>query len=176
MTTTFQQLTGPYLDFFRPPSQSPIGLIRLRANQQGVTEIAFLDSDAEDEIPHPNALTQQGMEQLAEYFEGRRQSFALPLAPVGTPFQRCVWEQLSRIPYGTTCSYTEIATRIGRLKAQRAVGAANGRNPLAIVVPCHRVIGGNGRLTGYAGGLPRKEWLLRHEQAHREFALIAADA
>jgi methylated-DNA-[protein]-cysteine S-methyltransferase len=101
--------------------------------------------------------------QLAEYFAGRRTVFDLPLAPHGTEFQRCVWQALLGIPYGATLSYGEQARRIGKPNASRAVGLANGRNPLSIVIPCHRVIGANGSLTGYGGGLPRKRWLLAHE-------------
>jgi methylated-DNA-[protein]-cysteine S-methyltransferase len=101
--------------------------------------------------------------QLGEYFAGRRQDFDLPLAPAGTAFQRAVWTELLRIPFGNTTSYGDIAARVGGPRAVRAVGAANGRNPIALIVPCHRVIGGNGRLTGYGGGLPTKHWLLSHE-------------
>ncbi|MCA8974064.1 MAG: methylated-DNA--[protein]-cysteine S-methyltransferase [Planctomycetes bacterium] len=102
--------------------------------------------------------------QLAEYFAGRRREFELPLAPRGTPFQLEVWAALRTIPFGSTCSYADIAARIGRPNAVRAVGAANGRNPIAIIVPCHRVIGRDGSLTGYAGGLDRKRRLLQHER------------
>ena len=102
-------------------------------------------------------------EQLDAYFEGDLRTFELPLHMVGTLFQKQVWEGLLTIPYGTTISYAELAHRIGRPGASRAVGAANGRNPIGIIVPCHRVIGANGTLTGYGGGLDRKEWLLSHE-------------
>jgi methylated-DNA-[protein]-cysteine S-methyltransferase len=105
--------------------------------------------------------------QLDAYFDGRRSAFDLPLAPVGTEFQRRVWTALSSIPYGTTTTYAAIARSIGKPRAVRAVGAANGKNPLSIVVPCHRVIGQDGTLTGYAGGLPRKRRLLELESAHR---------
>ena len=101
--------------------------------------------------------------QLTEYFAGDRHEFDLELAPGGTPFQQAVWRALRTIPFGATCSYSDIARRIGRPTAVRAVGAANGRNPIAIVVPCHRVIGRSGALTGYAGGLDRKRRLLEHE-------------
>lgn len=101
--------------------------------------------------------------QLREYFAGRRRSFELPLAPDGTAFQRQVWAALAKIPYGRTCSYAELARAVGRPKAMRAVGAANGRNPLPIVLPCHRVIGADGSLTGFGGGLPTKVALLRLE-------------
>lgn len=103
--------------------------------------------------------------QLDEYFAGTRSVFDLPLAPVGTPFQRKVWSELSKIPYGETCSYADIAKRIGRATACRAVGSANGRNPIPIIIPCHRVIGASGKLVGYAGGIDTKQWLLRHERA-----------
>ena len=108
-------------------------------------------------------------EQLTAYFAGKRQSFDLPLQPHGTEFQLQVLEELQKIPYGTTASYGEIAQRIGRPKAVRAVGAANGRNPLPIVIPCHRVIGSSGDLTGFGGGLPTKEALLRLELEHSQF-------
>jgi len=110
-------------------------------------------------------LLQLAMLQLREYFAKTRREFCIPLAPSGTEFQLQVWQQLQQIKYGQHCSYAEVASAIARPKAVRAVGAANGRNPLAIVVPCHRVIGQNGSMTGYAGGLARKIWLLSHEQS-----------
>ena len=103
--------------------------------------------------------------QLGEYFEGKRRSFDLSLAPRGTAFQHAVWKQLRAIPYGETISYGTLARRVGNPRAARAVGHANGRNPIAIVIPCHRVIGADGGLVGYAGGLPMKRWLLEHEGA-----------
>ncbi len=102
-------------------------------------------------------------EQLTEYFAGERTTFDLPLAPEGTSFQRRVWAELCRIPYGTTISYAELARRVGQPGAARAVGAANGRNPIGIIVPCHRVIGADGTLTGFGAGINRKRWLLKHE-------------
>ena len=102
--------------------------------------------------------------QLADYFAGKRTTFDLELAPEGTEFQRIVWTELQRIPYGETISYGELARRIGNPNAQRAVGAANGQNPVSIIIPCHRVIGANGSLTGFGGGLPTKKALLAHEQ------------
>jgi methylated-DNA-[protein]-cysteine S-methyltransferase len=101
--------------------------------------------------------------QLSEYFEGKRKTFELELAPEGTDFQKAVWDELTRVPYGSTLSYGELARRIGRADAVRAVGAANGANPIPIVIPCHRVVGSNGSLTGYGGGLDRKKWLLALE-------------
>ena len=103
-------------------------------------------------------------EQLAAYFAGELQDFDLPLGPAGTPFQVAVWEALRRVPYGTTCTYGELAAEVGRPAAVRAVGAANGRNPVCIVVPCHRVVGSTGQLTGYAGGVDKKAALLALEQ------------
>ncbi|BCS49240.1 methylated-DNA--protein-cysteine methyltransferase [Aeromonas jandaei] len=111
------------------------------------------------------------VEQFAAYFAGKLQQFDLPLAARGTPFQQAVWRTLCDIPYGETVSYLEIAHAIGNPKSVRAVGAANGRNPLSIIVPCHRVIGRSGELTGYAGGIPIKLWLLDLEQRHAPFVL-----
>jgi methylated-DNA-[protein]-cysteine S-methyltransferase len=114
-------------------------------------------------------------EQLGAYFAGELREFDLPLAPLGTPFQRAVWSALRDIPYGRTTSYAELAAAVGRPGAARAVGAANGRNPISIVIPCHRVIGAGGALTGYGGGLPRKRMLLDLEAASRTWTLIGAD-
>jgi methylated-DNA-[protein]-cysteine S-methyltransferase len=105
----------------------------------------------------------QAVHQLQEYFQGQRQSFTLPLAPPGTPFQQRVWRELQHIPFGTTLTYRAFAQRLGMPQAARAVGQANGRNPLAIVIPCHRLIGSDGQLRGYAGGLDRKRYLIQHE-------------
>jgi methylated-DNA-[protein]-cysteine S-methyltransferase len=112
-----------------------------------------------------NPALNQAEAQLAEYFTGQRQRFDLPTEPAGTEFQRQVWLLLQQIPFGETCSYGELAKMLGKPTAARAIGAANGRNPISIVVPCHRVIALSGHLTGYAGGLTRKEWLLAHERA-----------
>ena len=101
--------------------------------------------------------------QLGDYFAGRRRTFTIELAPNGTPFQLAVWKALLAIPYGDTVSYAELARRIGKPRAVRAVGAANGANPIPVIIPCHRVIGSNGTLTGYGGGIERKQWLLTHE-------------
>ncbi|MEW5304419.1 MAG: hypothetical protein WDW36_007030 [Sanguina aurantia] len=138
--------------------ETPIGTLRLVADDIGLREIRFAEPKQVRDTPalwirarHPFTAARQ---QLEEYFAGARKAFDLPLHPVGTPFQLSVWQELARIPYGVTNSYGDIARRIDRPKAVRAVGAANGRNPLPIVVPCHRVIGGNGSLTGFAGGLP----------------------
>ena len=148
---------------------SPIGPLRLAASDTGLHAIEFehqrhpVKRGTEwIEAAHP--LLTEAAHQLDEYFAGTRREFSLPLAARGTDFQREVWRALAAIPFGATCSYAQIATRLGRPTATRAVGAANGRNPLPIVVPCHRVIGANGALTGFGGGLPVKVWLLDHER------------
>lgn len=149
---------------------SPIGPLLLAASDAGMHTIEFQDAKhpvkrGEDWKQSAHPLLEQAKRQLDEYFAGRRRSFDLPLAPRGTPFQRQVWETLATIGYGETLSYGRLAARVGRPAASRAVGAANGRNPLPIVLPCHRVIGANGSLTGFGGGLPTKQFLLRLEGA-----------
>lgn len=118
-------------------------------------------------------LLREAAHQLLDYFAGRRRAFDLPLAPRGTDFQRQVWRALLDIPFGATCSYGQLARAVGRPDASRAVGAANGRNPIAIIIPCHRVIGADGSLTGYGGGEPAKRWLLDHESFAAGSRLIA---
>jgi len=120
-----------------------------------------------DEIVDDEAACESAVRQLTEYFAGVRRSFDLPLAPEGTAFQRSVWNELLQIRFGEHTSYGELARRLGRPDSARAVGAANGSNPIAIVIPCHRVIGRDGSLTGYGGGLPIKRWLLDHEAGAR---------
>jgi methylated-DNA-[protein]-cysteine S-methyltransferase len=147
---------------------TPIGRLLLVADAQGLREVWF-ESGRHQKAPAPHwvrdaAKLAFAREQLEEYFAGTRQAFALPLHPLGTPFQLAVWHELARIPYGVTTSYGEMARRIGQPQAVRAVGAANGRNPLPIVLPCHRVIGADGSLTGFGGGLPTKRYLLAMEQ------------
>ena len=150
---------------------TPIGTLRVVGDGDGIARLDLPNAAAGPPDPEwrtarrtlPGPL-REAKRQLREYFEGERRDFDLPLAPAGTAFQLRVWDTLRRIPYGETVSYGEIARRIGRPTASRAVGAANGRNPLAIVVPCHRVIGADGTLVGYGGGLPVKETLLAHEQ------------
>ncbi|WP_242927020.1 methylated-DNA--[protein]-cysteine S-methyltransferase [Pontibacter vulgaris] len=141
---------------------SPIGVVKITGTDTGICSTLF----CEDEVvvsEHVPDVLKQCVQQLDEYFTGQRRDFDLPLVPAGTVFQQQVWEQLKSIPFGKTNSYMDVARSISGEKAIRAVGAANGRNPLCILVPCHRVIGSDGSLTGYAGGLWRKEWLLRHE-------------
>ena len=158
---------------------TPIGELRLLASApEGALVGAYFDEPGAParapEDPDHRVLDQAAT-QLREYFEGARRSFDLPLAPEGTAFQRRVWAALGEIGFGQTRSYGEIAAAIGRPSASRAVGAANGRNPLPVIVPCHRVIGSDGSLTGYAGGLARKRWLLAHEGA-LELELFATSA
>lgn len=143
--------------------QSPCGLMAISADNQGITSIRFVSESTAE--ASPSDLTQACCEQLEAYFEGRLTTFSVPLNPSGTAFQQQVWRQLQTIPYGHTVSYGDIADGIGKPTASRAVGMANGKNPLTIIVPCHRVIGSNGKLTGYAGGLTRKQFLLALEGA-----------
>jgi methylated-DNA-[protein]-cysteine S-methyltransferase len=152
--------------------QTPIGLLRLVADDVGLREVWF-STGRHQRSPHPQWQRardplSEARQQLEEYFAGERQQFDMPLHPVGTPFQLQVWWELSRIPYGATISYGELARRIEQPLAVRAVGAANGRNPLPIVLPCHRVIGANGSLTGFGGGLPTKRFLLSLESGVTE--------
>jgi methylated-DNA-[protein]-cysteine S-methyltransferase len=154
---------------------SPIGDLVLTSDGTALTGIYMGEPPhgidpgwREDPTPFGAAV-----EQLTAYFAGDRESFELELAPAGTAFQLAVWEALRTIPYGETRSYGELAAQIGRPGASRAVGAANGNNPLSIVVPCHRVIGADGSLTGYGGGLPRKQWLLSMERGQAQMPLYA---
>lgn len=151
---------------------TPVGKLRLIADETGLRDILFEHERHPKKMPahavrlsHPQQSTviAATRSQLAEYFAGIRKTFDLPLRPIGTAFQQAVWDELRNIPFGITISYGELARRINNPAAVRAVGAANGRNPLPIVVPCHRVIGSNGSLTGFGGGLPIKEFLLTLE-------------
>jgi methylated-DNA-[protein]-cysteine S-methyltransferase len=144
--------------------RSPLGPLRLFGTAEALSAVYLPTSDAPQAPAGRGGGLALARRQLDEYFAGDRRDFDLPLEPEGTAFQQRVWRALLAIPYGTTCSYGELARAIGRPAASRAVGAANGKNPLAIIVPCHRVIGANGTLTGYGGGLPIKRWLLGHEQ------------
>ncbi|WP_372788188.1 methylated-DNA--[protein]-cysteine S-methyltransferase [Paraconexibacter sp.] len=147
---------------------SPVGPLRLVAGPQGLRELAFVQRPHAASAGHAgssdDAAFHEVREQLDRYFSGELRRFDLPLDPVGTPFQLRVWEALHALPYGATISYGELARRLGTPRAARAVGLANGRNPLPILVPCHRVVGADGRLTGYSGGLARKTYLLELER------------
>lgn len=140
-----------------------LGSLLIKANDSAVTSIHFLkDSETVPELID-NHLIDQCIRELGEYFAGQRVSFDVPLAPKGTQFQKSVWMKLQEIPYGNTASYGEIARRVGNPKAARAIGLANNRNPIPIIIPCHRVLGSNGSLTGYAGGIENKSYLLALE-------------
>lgn len=149
--------------------KSPVGDLKLVASGKGLAAILWPNDDPKrvhlaplvEQPNHP--VLAETERQLEDYFKGKRRSFDLPLDFAGTDFQKSVWQALLRIPYGQTRSYGEIANELGNAKAMRAVGAANGRNPISIVAPCHRVIGASGKLTGFAGGLETKEFLLRLE-------------
>ncbi len=163
---------------FYKTMNSPVGALKLVANDHGLAAILWENDDPKRvrlgelvEAPQHPVLVETER-QLRDYFAGKRRAFSLKLAFTGTEFQRKVWTALIQIPFGETRSYAQIARQIGRPKAVRAVGAANGRNPLSIVAPCHRVIGANGKLTGFAGGLETKAFLLRLE-AKRDLPKVA---
>ena len=152
---------------------SPVGNLRIKEVDDHITEVAF----TEEEILLPENLSpaaQVTKEQLEAYFAGDLQQFDLPLAPMGTEFQQKVWHELELIPYGQTTSYLDMAKKLGDEKVIRAAASANGKNPIALIIPCHRVIGSNGDLIGYAGGLDRKQWLLKHEGAIKQLDIFAA--
>jgi methylated-DNA-[protein]-cysteine S-methyltransferase len=153
---------------------SPIGELLLASDGHALTAVHMNGTPGPGWQRDPGALHEPA-EQLGAYFAGELREFDLPLAPHGTPFQREVWSALREIPYGSTISYAELAAAVGRPHAARAVGAANGRNPIAVVVPCHRVIGASGALTGYGGGLGRKRLLLDLEAGQRTWTLIGSD-
>lgn len=144
---------------------SPVGWLKITGNTKSLQAISFVESQEETNENVPQIL-QETVHQLKEYFDGKRETFQLNLAPEGTDFQKRIWKLVSEISFGETASYLDIAQRSSSEKNTRAVGLANGKNPIPIVIPCHRIIGTNGKLTGYAGGLDRKRWLLLHEQNH----------
>jgi methylated-DNA-[protein]-cysteine S-methyltransferase len=144
--------------------ESPLGNLTLTADGKTITQVLFSDNKLETE--NSCAVLESCRKQLNDYFSGKLISFNLPLNPEGTEFQQKVWAELMKIPYGETITYMELAVRIDDVKAIRAVGTANGRNPIAIIIPCHRVIGAGNKLTGYAGGIWRKKLLLELEMKH----------
>jgi len=144
---------------------SPVGWLKIVGHHKGLTSIEYKDENPGFEGNNHSCL-QEAKNQLEAYFAGNLQAFDLPLQPQGTPFQTQVWMALLAVPFGKTRSYGDIAHAIRNEKAVRAVGAANGKNPLSIIVPCHRIIGASGKLTGYAGKIWRKQWLLEHEAKH----------
>ena len=151
--------------------KTPLGFTEVNGDANGISKIHVLDESVELSTIIPNDLI-EAVTQLQEYFIGKRTEFTFKLNPKGTEFQKKVWQELLQIPYGKTCSYLELSKKLGDVKAIRAVASANGKNPLWIVVPCHRVIGTDGSLTGYAGGLWRKKWLLEHENPIKQESLF----
>ncbi|HZW77898.1 MAG TPA: methylated-DNA--[protein]-cysteine S-methyltransferase [Flavobacteriaceae bacterium] len=141
---------------------SPIGNLKISASEDSIVSIEFTTEEVTAVSPS-SLLLREAQKQLEEYFHKERQEFSLPLSPYGTTFQQKVWKQLQQIPYGETRSYRDIAIELGNLRQIRAAATANGKNPIPIVIPCHRVIGSNGSLTGYSGGLEKKKWLLELE-------------
>ncbi|PKA82863.1 methylated-DNA-[protein]-cysteine S-methyltransferase [Ulvibacter sp. MAR_2010_11] len=151
--------------------QSPIGIIKITGDSSGIRSVEFTDASEIIAAEIPSELF-EATTQLTEYFEGKRSQFDLQLSPEGTEFQKKVWHLLTTIPFGKTSSYQEIANKLGDPKVIRAAASANGKNPIAIIIPCHRVIGSDGSLTGYAGGLHRKKWLLEHENPVKQQSLF----
>lgn len=145
---------------------SPIGVLGIASDGQKITSILFLDDFNQKVSSTEIGVVNDCIVQLEEYFEGKRKEFDLPLNPAGSEFQLRVWDKVLEIPYGETTTYGLISKLLGDPKLSRAVGLANGANPIPIIIPCHRVIGSDGSLTGYAGGLDRKKWLLKHEQQY----------
>ena len=150
---------------------SPLGFTKIVGNEDGIASVTVLNSEEKTTDIIPIEL-EDCVIQLNEYFEGTRKAFNIKLNANGTNFQKRVWKQLEEIPHGKTTSYLEISKQLGNVKAIRAVANANGKNPLWIVIPCHRVIGSDGSLTGYAGGLHRKQWLLEHESPYKQQSLF----
>jgi methylated-DNA-[protein]-cysteine S-methyltransferase len=147
---------------------SPIGLIEVSGTNNSISSLFFAEDAKSDKI-NSNDYLDECLKQLDEYFNGKRKIFELNLAPEGTEFQKKVWNAILNVSYGTTKSYLEISKSVGDVSAVRAIANAHGQNKISIIIPCHRVIGSNGNLTGYAGGLWRKKWLLEHEQKYSDF-------
>ena len=151
--------------------KTTLGFTEIQGNENGISKIHVMNDDAEVSTKIPKEL-KEAVLQLQDYFDGKRTNFTFKINPIGTDFQKKVWEELLNIPFGKTCSYLDLSKKLGDIKAIRAVASANGKNPLWIVVPCHRVIGSDGSLTGYAGGLWRKKWLLEHENPVKQESLF----
>lgn len=145
--------------------ETPIGTLKIIGDAEAIRWVAFTDEPARSTDGKLPSVVRTCKYQLKEYFDGKRKSFEIALDTDGTDFQKNVWSLLQQIPFGKTSTYVELAEKIGDSKKMRAIGQANGKNPLAILIPCHRVIGSSGSLTGYAWGIERKEWLLKHEHS-----------
>ncbi|MDE0535943.1 methylated-DNA--[protein]-cysteine S-methyltransferase [Tenacibaculum sp. L6] len=155
--------------------KTPIGIAKIEGDENGIQSISVLDKEALPTISFPKetpSYLQNCINQLDEYFAGKRTVFDLQLNPQGTTFQQSVWNELLNIPFGRTRTYLEQTKQLGDVKAIRAVASANGKNPIWIVIPCHRVVGSDGSLTGYAGGVWRKKWLLEHESGAKQQTLF----
>ena len=148
-----------------------IGIIEITGERNTIFTVGFVDEKLEDSF-HDSGMVAKAREQLQEYFDGKREEFDLMLTPYGTPFQRRVWDALQQIPHGKTISYLELSRKLGDALAIRAVASANGKNPITIIIPCHRVIGSDGSLTGYAGGLHRKRFLINLESPVHQTTLF----
>lgn len=150
--------------------ETPLGPLKITGTDKGLESVSFVDEFPEKIYEEPEL--QRTVTQLEEYFQGDRKEFQIPLNPQGTAFQKKVWKLLETIPFGSTRSYQDMANDLGDPKVIRAAASANGKNPIAIIIPCHRVIGSDGSLTGYAGGLHRKKWLLEHESPIKQGVLF----
>ncbi len=149
-------------NIFKTTIETPVGFLELTGDQHFLLSVSFVEMPGVITDFQPDIL-QDSVVQILEYFDGKRKEFDLKLQPAGTDFQLKVWEEVKKVPFGKTVSYLDIAIKTGSKNNTRAVGLANGKNPIPIIIPCHRIIGTNGKLTGYAGGLERKKWLLQHE-------------
>ena len=158
-------------DFDSAIISSPLGMLEITGLHEVIFSVLFLDDKKAKPTKVPASL-QKCVTQLEEYFSWKRKSFDIPLQPNGTPFQRHVWDELLKIPYGKTISYLKLAQRLGDEKSIRAAASANGKNPIAVIIPCHRVIGSHGEMVGYGGGIKRKEWLLAHEKGEEQLGLF----
>jgi methylated-DNA-[protein]-cysteine S-methyltransferase len=151
--------------------KTPIGTAKIIGDENGITSVSVIDEEIETSKKIPTCL-KDCVQQLEEYFKGERTNFTVKLNPQGTEFQQKVWVELLNVPYGKTRTYLEQSKQLGDVKAIRAVASANGKNPIWILIPCHRIIGSNGSLTGYAGGIWRKKWLLKHENPSTQQSLF----
>ena len=149
---------------------SPVGLLLIEGYDEAITSLSFQEKKKRQ--IHSSSIVEKCIKELEEYFSGKRKSFDVPLAPPGTHFQQGVWNQLQKIPFGKTISYLQLARELGDEKKIRAAGSANGKNPIAIIIPCHRVIGSDGSLVGYGGGLWMKKWLLEFESGKKQSELF----
>lgn len=151
--------------------KTPIGTAKIEGDNNGIFAVTLIEESIDTSLKIPEDLS-ECVQQLSEYFNGTRKKFNLKLNPQGTDFQKCVWNELLNVPYGKTRTYLEQTKKLGNIKAIRAVASANGKNPIWIIIPCHRIIGSDGSLTGYAGGIWRKKWLLEHENPSAQESLF----